>query len=340
MDLQSRGQASERHRDCGPRERSDGSCQSGHEFVALVRATSKLHPQGRPSFREGDIVTVDLEDGAKEAVRADMSLFLLSKQDQNYIRKGIRYEWNILLHGPPGTEKTAFIESLSGLFGLDIYRVSLRNPEITDDDLIILFSRARSRCLVVFEDIDQAGLPTRRIANCAGRTTGVQLIIYPHSIMPIKLSSFLNAIDGIATPEGPIVIFTTKYLEALDPAIVRPGRVDKVVRLGLANMKYDPCFQGYTRQSPRSRHRSSRSRFAMEQVRDRSLSPANIQGFLFNTSRRPMKLSQQSKLGKMRNRPLRGLSMTFLKYWLARAPKTTRSRWFTVEVSGFDLSSN
>ena len=147
----------------------------------------------------------------------------------------MRYGRNFLFHGPPRTGKTALIEALSGIFNAAIYRVSLASLELTDDDLIILLSRVRSGSFVLFEDIDRANLPTRRIASHAEKITGTPSKGYPQLIQTITLSGFPNAIDGVATPERLIVIFTTNYPEDLNPAIVRPGRVDKIMRLGLAS---------------------------------------------------------------------------------------------------------
>ena len=127
------------------------------------------------------------------------------------------------------------IEALLGTFGLDIYRESLDSLELTDEVLIILLSRVNPACLILLEDIDRASLSIRRIEGYVRKETGIPLEGHAQPIQSIILSGFLDAIDGIATREGPIVIFTTNCLNDLDPAIVRPGRVDKEVRLGLAS---------------------------------------------------------------------------------------------------------
>lgn len=53
----------------------------------------------------------------------------------------------------------------------------------------------------------------------------------------LSLSALLNAIDGVAAPEGHILIMTTNHPEHLDPALIRPGRVDMQVAFGYANKK-------------------------------------------------------------------------------------------------------
>lgn len=53
----------------------------------------------------------------------------------------------------------------------------------------------------------------------------------------ISLSALLNVIDGVTSQEGRVLIMTTNYITRLDEALIRPGRVDKKVELGLADKK-------------------------------------------------------------------------------------------------------
>ena len=123
--------------------------------------------------------------------------------------------------------------ALAGHFGLNVYSLSLRDSALNDNYLAGLFNvLPPSKVLVLLEDIDSAGLkreeefddtsdiddyvginPSRRARNT-------------YRPVNITLSGVLNAIDGIAAPEGHILIMTTNAPEALDKALVRPGRVD------------------------------------------------------------------------------------------------------------------
>jgi mitochondrial chaperone BCS1 len=51
----------------------------------------------------------------------------------------------------------------------------------------------------------------------------------------MTFSGFLNAIDGVRSQEGRIIIMTTNYKERLDPALLRPGRVDEMYEIGLSS---------------------------------------------------------------------------------------------------------
>ena len=108
--------------------------------------------------------------------------------------------------------KTSLTTAVAGSFGLDIYIISLLDSELTETQLTRLFAALPSRCILLLEDIDAAGLvrdETKRNISCN-----------------ISLSALLNAIDGVSSPEGRILIMTTNRFEVLDPALVRPGRVD------------------------------------------------------------------------------------------------------------------
>lgn len=51
----------------------------------------------------------------------------------------------------------------------------------------------------------------------------------------LTFSGFLNAIDGVRSQEGRIIIMTTNYKEKLDPALLRPGRVDEMYEINYAS---------------------------------------------------------------------------------------------------------
>lgn len=164
---------------------------------------------------------------------------------------GIPYRRGYLFHGPPGTGKTSLSFALAGIFGLDIYCISLMEIGLTESDLAKLFTTLPRRCIVLLEDIDSAGL--RRTedsplleASSDGTPSedGVQVDAMPKTGGPllqvrghkslISLSGLLNTIDGAASHEGRVLIMTTNHPEKLDPALIRPGRVDMQVLFTLA----------------------------------------------------------------------------------------------------------
>ncbi len=92
---------------------------------------------------------------------------------------------------------------------------------MTDDRLSYLLTIVPQRTLVLLEDAD-AAFSTRRSQTDSHGYQGAN----------VTFSGLLNALDGVASAEERMVFLTTNYIERLDPALVRPGRVDMTVRLG------------------------------------------------------------------------------------------------------------
>lgn len=135
---------------------------------------------------------------------------------------------------------------------MDIYCISLLEPTLTEEDLGALFTSLPRRCVVLLEDIDSAGLTQRATETedekaTTGDSTQIgaeiaQALISVHkkkemnknSNRGISLSGLLNAIDGVASHEGRVLVMTTNFPEKLDDALIRPGRVDMKVGFTMA----------------------------------------------------------------------------------------------------------
>ncbi|WPG98354.1 Hypothetical protein R9X50_00114300 [Acrodontium crateriforme] len=251
----------------------------------------------RPS-RPMDTVILDTEQ--KNMIVKDMNEYLHPASPKWYATRGIPYRRGYLFHGPPGTGKTSLSFALAGIFGLDIYAITLQEPSLTEGDLMQLFNGLPRRCIVLLEDVDAAGL--LRDGNSDSMSKGKRLKkekkdgdesknetnsgnqgkksdttstkpkkeeeytlkdlarelktisnpprsrgsrsnddnthngTNPNRIpgQRISLSGLLNAIDGVATHEGRVLIMTTNHPEKLDAALIRPGRVDRKVEFKLA----------------------------------------------------------------------------------------------------------
>ncbi|KAI8627703.1 P-loop containing nucleoside triphosphate hydrolase protein [Xylariaceae sp. FL1651] len=193
--------------------------------------------------------TVVLDQQQKLQVLADMNEYLHPATPQWYANRGIPLRRGYLFHGPPGTGKTSLSFALAGVFGLDIHVISLLEPTLTEEDLSTLFSSLPRRCVVLLEDIDTAGLrrPVEELKNTEQRsrrdssstkdeskTTSNDIKELAKALKKdnddqkkgISLSGLLNAIDGVASHEGRVLIMTTNVPETLDDALIRPGRVD------------------------------------------------------------------------------------------------------------------
>jgi chaperone BCS1 len=181
--------------------------------------------------------SVILDAAIKERLLRDVREYLDPRTKAWYVSRGIPYRRGYLLSGPPGTGKTSLTAALAGFFGLDIYVLSLLDKEIDEAALEQLFSRLPRRCIVLLEDIDAAGLTRKSVKKAlsdkGSKKKSKRKSSSEEPASRVSLSGLLNAIDGVSSSEGRILIMTTNVPEELDPALVRPGRVDMDVKFQL-----------------------------------------------------------------------------------------------------------
>ncbi|KAH8121641.1 hypothetical protein ACSS6W_003113 [Trichoderma asperelloides] len=190
--------------------------------------------------------TVILNEKLKQDLIADTADYLNPATRRWYANRGIPYRRGYLLHGPPGTGKSSLSLALAGYFRMKIYIVSLSSINATEEGLTSLFGSLPTRCLVLLEDIDTAGLTHTREEPDAAPTPvpGTNPSAPPQppstnsnsgSTGRLSLSGLLNILDGVASQEGRLLIMTTNHIEKLDKALIRPGRVDMIVPFSLAD---------------------------------------------------------------------------------------------------------
>jgi chaperone BCS1 len=140
-----------------------------------------------------------------------------------YIKNGVPYRTGILLYGPPGTGKTSLIKALCAEFDSDLYLINSDNISQLKNAL----PEVPENCIVAVEDIDATDIGKTRLNTEGDFEEGVESVFKSNS-----LSGVLNAIDGVASGEGRILIATTNHIEKLDPALLREGRFDLKVEIG------------------------------------------------------------------------------------------------------------
>lgn len=194
--------------------------------------------------------TVILNERVKKDLLEDVTDYLDANTRKFYNNRGIGYKRGYLLHGPPGTGKSSLSLALAGYFRMKIYIVSLSSSAASEESIATLFHELPTRCIVLLEDIDSAGLThTRDDASAWGNSQTASTLSSsasaPRPAVPtpggpmaggrLSLSGLLNILDGVASQEGRILIMTTNHIEKLDKALIRPGRVDMVIPFALAD---------------------------------------------------------------------------------------------------------
>lgn len=160
---------------------------------------------------------IAMDPNLKKDIIKDLDLFIQRKE--HYKRMGKAWKRGYLLHGPPGTGKSSLIAAMANYLKFDIYDLQLMNVK-SDSCLRKLLLATCNKSILVIEDIDcSVELPDRM----------GQL---PRNSQ-FTLSGLLNSIDGLWTSCGDerITIFTTNNKERLDPALLRPGRMDMHIHM-------------------------------------------------------------------------------------------------------------
>src|SRR3954453_5256831 len=134
-------------------------------------------------------------------------------------RLGVPPKKGVLLYGPPGCSKTLSAQAMATEAGFNFFAVKgaeLLNMYVGESERAVrdIFARARaaSPSVIFFDEIESIG------SKREGRNSGVNV-----------LTTLLNEMDGIETLKGVTVLAATNQPQALDLALLRPGRFDKLL---------------------------------------------------------------------------------------------------------------
>lgn len=178
--------------------------------------------------------SVILKPGEKERLVEDIYTFRGSRE--RYRRLGVPYHRGYLFYGPPGTGKTSLASALGAKFGMSIYALNL--TELNDRSLKVAMNSVPEGSIVLFEDIDCMKAGNRRSETAESANPPILMRDNekndPADRFGVTLSGLLNVLDGFHAPENVLFVMTTNRIEALDPALLRPGRIDYKLYLGTA----------------------------------------------------------------------------------------------------------
>lgn len=252
--------------------------------------------------------TVHFDEGTKAELVADIQNYLDPATRKFYTARGIPYRRGYLLHGPPGTGKTSLSLALAGKFNLELYLLHVPSMP-SDSELEKLFTSLPPKCIVLLEDIDAVGMERDETVLKEKKRTSS----YGGSREGCTLSGLLNVLDGVASQEGRIVLMTSNFADKLDRALVRPGRIDRMIFLGHISQKSaelmflrmyshdDPVYNhqgaepseqleqslgGASRQISEQQLRDLAVDFS-SQIPEEKFTPAQIQGFLLSHRNAP-----------------------------------------------------
>ena len=158
------------------------------------------------------IDSVFLPEGMKESLIEDIEKFIASPDA--YDKIGIPWHRGYMLHGQPGNGKSSMALALANELNMNLYTLNL-SAVSSDRGLSDLIGDVEDNSILLIEDID---IFTSTVSRDSKKETPT-------------LAGLLNSLDGVSTPRGLITFITTNHVESLDPALIRPGRVDYKLEL-------------------------------------------------------------------------------------------------------------
>ncbi len=169
--------------------------------------------------------------GNEEAKENIMELVDFIKNPQKYKKYGARMPKGIILYGPPGTGKTLMAKALAGEAGVDFLAVSGSDfvqvyAGLGAGRIRTLFKKAKEKgkCVIFIDEIDAIGKKRNRGPGSSDESDRT-------------LNALLTEMSGFKGNEGIVVIAATNRLDILDEALLRSGRFDRQIEIGLPDLK-------------------------------------------------------------------------------------------------------
>ncbi len=214
---------------------------SGGKVMSFGKSRAKVHKED-----ESTLVTFDEVAGLVEEKEELQEIVDFLKAPKKYIDIGARIPTGVLMVGPPGTGKTYLSRAVAGEAKVPFYTIS--GSEFVEMFVGVGASRVRdlfeqakknAPCIIFIDEIDAVG--RRRGAGLGGG----------HDEREQTLNQLLVEMDGFTTNEGVIVMAATNRADILDPALLRPGRFDRTIYVGLPDIKgREAILKVHTRTKP------------------------------------------------------------------------------------------
>ncbi|MDD7306018.1 MAG: ATP-dependent zinc metalloprotease FtsH [Peptoniphilaceae bacterium] len=198
----------------------------GGDFMSFGKSNAKVYVENKTGKTFKDVA------GQEEAKESLSEVVDFLHRPKKYKDIGAILPKGVLLVGPPGTGKTLLAKAVAGEANVPFFIISgsefvemfvgLGASKVRD-----LFKQAKEKapCIVFIDEIDAIG-KKRDVSGYSGNDEREQ-----------TLNQLLNEMDGFDATEGVVLLAATNRPEILDPALTRPGRFDRQVRVELPDIK-------------------------------------------------------------------------------------------------------
>ncbi len=198
----------------------------GSRVMSFGKSKARLASEDKIKVKFDDVA------GADEEKEDLMEIVEFLKEPRRFVELGARIPKGVLLVGPPGTGKTLLAKAVSGEAGVPFFSISGSDfvemfVGVGASRVRDLFEQAKKNapCIIFIDEIDAVG--RHRGAGLGGG----------HDEREQTLNQLLVEMDGFGVNEGVIILAATNRPDILDPALLRPGRFDRRVVVGLPDIK-------------------------------------------------------------------------------------------------------
>jgi len=198
----------------------------GSRVMSFGKSRARLMTDDKKRVTFADVA------GAEEEKEELGEIVDFLKQPRRFIELGARIPKGVLLVGPPGTGKTYLAKAVAGEAGVPFFSISGSDfvemfVGVGASRVRDLFEQAKknSPCIIFIDEIDAVG--RQRGAGLGGG----------HDEREQTLNQLLVEMDGFNVNEGIIIIAATNRPDILDPALLRPGRFDRQITVGIPDVK-------------------------------------------------------------------------------------------------------
>lgn len=222
-----------------------------NKFIAFHKDNMLPGPTYVDNIRLRNFGNVFVPDDQRASLIKSLKQFK-SKREW-YDHMGLPHHFGILLHGSPGTGKSVIAQAIADYLNAELHVISgdsiLDLPDMFGRSIPLDTLSRNCYRVILIEDIDcgfENNIPEYPVSiNVVGTNKTNR--------RKKGLASLLNCLDGLSAPQNVVYVFTTNHIEKLDPALIRPGRIDLKLEIKGVNKEtfdqfckfhYNECWNG------------------------------------------------------------------------------------------------
>jgi cytidylate kinase len=185
--------------------------------IKLYSSSGKGYWDCRESVYSQSFDMIFIPDCVKQQLIDDIDSF--TKNKERYVQFGRSYKKTFLLTGVPGSGKTSLAKAVALKYSRAVYALNFTKM-MTDESFLMLMEDIKDDSILLIEDID-AFFFERKAQD-----------------INVSFSAIINVLDGVLSKgNGLLVFITANNPDRLDPALVRPGRIDKMIKFDYPRKK-------------------------------------------------------------------------------------------------------